>query len=181
MKTVRIPCMYVCVCVCIWFNLLFHLFLRVHAEVTLNEILLAAEHRQRHEQLTERSGYRRHANRRVHIKTGKKWKKNTYFIRVKPDRMIITRDLFAHTWKSPICPGLWTLRIRSTGPWLWRTRVWWSLCCSRSLPNSARRPRWLQTSNLPNGKRKRLFETREKRQKIRNRSTGVRFDNKATD
>lgn len=50
------------------FKLLFHLFLRVHAEVTLHEILLAPEHGQRHEQLAESGGDRGHSDRGVRVK-----------------------------------------------------------------------------------------------------------------
>lgn len=48
-------------------RLLFHLFLRVHAEVPLDEVLLASKHRQRHEQLAERGGYGRHPDRGVQV------------------------------------------------------------------------------------------------------------------
>lgn len=48
-------------------QLLFDLFLRVHAEVTLHEVLLTAKHRERHEQLTKRGGYGRHSNSGIHV------------------------------------------------------------------------------------------------------------------
>ena len=45
------------------------MFLRVHTKIALNKILLASEHRKRHEQLTKSGGHRRYTKRGVHVET----------------------------------------------------------------------------------------------------------------